>query len=228
MTAPAAPISLVILGASGNSADIIDMVAAINAAQNGEAFEVAGILDDRAQGVWHGVPVLGGLAGALALPPRTRFVNAIGSTNTHWKRDAIIAATSLAPEHFVSIIHPSAQVSASARLGLGVVLYPGVVVGASARLDSHALVLANSVINHDCVVGTHSCLASGILLSGGVRIGACAYLGAGANVLPGLTIGERTLVGAGAIVTRDVEADMVVAGSPARVLRRRQQENAPS
>jgi acetyltransferase-like isoleucine patch superfamily enzyme len=47
-----------------------------------------------------------------------------------------------------------------------------------------------------------------------------ATVGAGAVVLPGVTIGERAMVGARSVVTNDVEPDTVVAGNPARVVRR--------
>jgi UDP-2-acetamido-3-amino-2,3-dideoxy-glucuronate N-acetyltransferase len=46
-----------------------------------------------------------------------------------------------------------------------------------------------------------------------------ASIGAGAVILPGVTVGERALVGAGAVVTKDVPADVVVVGNPARILR---------
>lgn len=47
-----------------------------------------------------------------------------------------------------------------------------------------------------------------------------AWIGAGATVLPGVTVGKNAIVGAGAVVTKDVPANMVVVGMPARVLRR--------
>ena len=47
-----------------------------------------------------------------------------------------------------------------------------------------------------------------------------ASIGSGATILCGLTIGERATVGAGSVVTRDVPDGAVVAGNPARVLRR--------
>ena len=45
------------------------------------------------------------------------------------------------------------------------------------------------------------------------------WLGGGVIVCPGVTIGENTVVGAGAVVTRDLPADVVAVGNPARVIR---------
>ncbi len=48
-----------------------------------------------------------------------------------------------------------------------------------------------------------------------------ASIGSNATILGGITIGERAVIGAGAVVTRDVPDDAVVAGNPARILRKR-------
>ncbi len=53
-----------------------------------------------------------------------------------------------------------------------------------------------------------------------IAIGANAWLGGGAIVLPGVTIGKDAVVGAGAVVTSDVPAGAVVAGNPARPIRK--------
>jgi acetyltransferase-like isoleucine patch superfamily enzyme len=47
-----------------------------------------------------------------------------------------------------------------------------------------------------------------------------ASIGSGATILCGVTIGERAIVGAGSVVTKDVPDGAIVAGNPARVLRR--------
>jgi maltose O-acetyltransferase len=45
------------------------------------------------------------------------------------------------------------------------------------------------------------------------------WIGAGALILPGVSIGENAVVGAGSVVTRDVAANTLVVGNPARVVR---------
>lgn len=52
-----------------------------------------------------------------------------------------------------------------------------------------------------------------------ITIGDNVWLGGGVIVGPGVTIGDNTVVGAGAVVTRDLPANVVAVGVPARVLR---------
>ncbi len=52
-----------------------------------------------------------------------------------------------------------------------------------------------------------------------ITIGDNVWLGGGAIVLGGVSIGDNTVVGAGAVVTRDLPANVVAVGNPARVIR---------
>lgn len=49
-----------------------------------------------------------------------------------------------------------------------------------------------------------------------VRIGSDVWIGGGAIILPGVSIGDGAVIGAGSVVTRDVGADQIVMGNPAR------------
>lgn len=52
-----------------------------------------------------------------------------------------------------------------------------------------------------------------------IAIGNNVWLGGGVIVCPGVTIGDNSVIGAGAVVTRDVPANVLAVGNPARVLR---------
>ena len=115
-----------------------------------------------------------------------------------------------------SAISASAIVSRTATLGAGVQLIAGSVVNAATTVGDGAIINTNATVDHDCVIGRYAHIAPGAVLGGAVTVGDEAMIGLGARVLPGVTVGDRAIVGAGAVVTRDVEADTVVVGVPAR------------
>lgn len=53
-----------------------------------------------------------------------------------------------------------------------------------------------------------------------VTIGNDVWIGGKAVICPGVTVGDRSVIGAGSVVTKDVPSDVVVAGNPAKVIRR--------
>jgi maltose O-acetyltransferase len=52
-----------------------------------------------------------------------------------------------------------------------------------------------------------------------ITIGDNVWLGGGVIVCPGVTIGDNSVIGAGSVVVRDIPANVVAVGNPARVLR---------
>ena len=77
----------------------------------------------------------------------------------------------------------------------------------------HQVVIAT--LNHDLMP---ECRAS--MIPAKVTLGRNVWVGAHATILPGVTIGDNSVVAAGAVVTKDVPANCVAAGVPARVVKR--------
>jgi acetyltransferase-like isoleucine patch superfamily enzyme len=85
-------------------------------------------------------------------------------------------------------------------------------------IGAHALVAAYAYVvggDHDFSDPKVSVLEQS-RRSAGVTIGAGAWLGAGAKILDGVAIGDRAIIGAGAVVNRDVAAQAIAVGVPAR------------
>lgn len=107
---------------------------------------------------------------------------------------------------------------------LGVELPPESTVGPGLRLVHPQAV----VVNGESRIGARCVLRAGTTLgnvvdehgraSGSPVVGDDVELGVGVIVIGPVTIGDRARVGAGAVVLRDVPADMVAVGNPARVL----------
>lgn len=68
----------------------------------------------------------------------------------------------------------------------------------------------------------------GIVVSKPITIGNSVWIGANATICGGVTIGDRAVIGAGAVVVRDVPANTIVAGVPAKVVREITEEDVIS
>lgn len=93
----------------------------------------------------------------------------------------------------------------------------GIYIG-DGSLIGHNAVLAT--LNHDPDPNKRA-----NLLPAPIHIGKNVWLGANVTVLPGVTIGDGAIIAAGAVVTKDVAANTVAGGVPAKVLRTIQTES---
>ena len=116
----------------------------------------------------------------------------------------------------MTVMHPSAVVSSTARVDEGVFLAANSIVAPDASVGLGTILNHNCVVDHDCVVGQYSHIAPLASLGGGVSVGNRVLVGAGARILPGIKIEDDAVIGAGAVVSRDVALREIVVGIPAK------------
>jgi sugar O-acyltransferase (sialic acid O-acetyltransferase NeuD family) len=119
---------------------------------------------------------------------------------------------------FTTVIHPSAVIASSARLGEGVTVCPFALISADATVGDFVAINAMSSIGHDVHLGAYSTLSAHVDLTGRVAVGEEVFFGTGAKVLPGVKVGARAKVGAGTLIMRNVKADAVMYAAPAKQL----------
>lgn len=82
-------------------------------------------------------------------------------------------------------------------------------------IDDDAMIAANAQL----ISNNHDLHDHALLVCKPVHICRNAWIGAGATILPGVTVGENAVVAAGAVVTKDVEANTIVGGNPAKFIK---------
>lgn len=139
------------------------------------------------------------------------------------------------------IFHPDlvnlygCSIGADTKVGTFVEIQKGVVIGAQCKISSHSFICEGVTIEDEVFVGHGVMFINDIEPRATTKEGSLqteadwsvvetrvcrgASIGTGAVIMGGITIGVGALIGAGAVVTRDVEANQVVAGVPARMIR---------
>ncbi len=134
------------------------------------------------------------------------------------------------------------EIGDDTKIGCFVEVQKNARIGKNCKISSHTFICEGVVIEDDVFVGHNVTFindlypratnAGGALqteddwVCGTTLIKKGASIGSSATLLCGITVGENAIVGAGSVVTKDVPPDTVVAGNPARFIRKLAQEEA--
>ena len=119
------------------------------------------------------------------------------------------------------------EIGNNVSIGTQSIIEHNVKIGNKVRVHSGAFIPEFSVLEDDCWIGPKVCFTNAPhpnaprakeYLKGPI-VQRHAKIGANATILPGVVIGTNSLVGAGSVVTKDVPANKVVVGNPAKVVK---------
>ena len=127
-----------------------------------------------------------------------------------------------------AIIREQVSIGDNAVIMMGAILNIGAVVGPGTMIDIGAVLGGRATVGSRCHVGAGAVLAGVIEPASAtpVIVEDDVLIGANAVVIEGVRIGRGAVVAAGAVVVNDVPENAVVAGCPARVIKRKDEKTA--
>jgi sugar O-acyltransferase (sialic acid O-acetyltransferase NeuD family) len=114
------------------------------------------------------------------------------------------------------LIHPSATVDETAKIGEGTVIMANAVINADSKIGRGCIINTSATVDHDCIIDDYVHISPGVHIAGGVQIGRKTWIGAGSTVINNVTVCEQCIVGAGSVVIKDIGECGTYVGSPAR------------
>ncbi len=206
--------NVVVVGASGypELAGLIDDINQINKTVN-----VIALLDDNTslQGSEIlGIPVTGDLDKANEYAADVMFIFAISSSKNRLVRRDIVRRLGIPAERYLNIIHPSAKVYSTVKLGYGCIIFPNVIINHNSVVGNFSVISASTTIACRCLLGEGVLFGPNTVALESSKIGSHAYIGAGSVVSEFGDIGPGGFVGIGSVVMKKVDPGNFIMGNP--------------
>ena len=204
---------LIILGVGGHAKVLLDILLSL-------PVEILGFVDkdlSKKGTCLYNIPVLGDDSHVLNFnKEQVLLVNGMGGVKATPLREILYKQFINKGYRFYSVISPFSYISSFSSIGTGVQVMAGAIIQPGTSVGENTIINTKASVDHDCRIGNHVHIAPGATLSGGVQVEDGVHIGSGSTLIQGVKIGAGATVAAGAVVIRDVAANAIVYGIPAR------------
>ncbi len=119
-----------------------------------------------------------------------------------------------------STISPKSHIgNFGVQIQSGCNLMTGTVITNDISIGKGSLINLNCTVGHDCIIGDFVEICPGVHISGNCNIGNYTFIGTNATILPKVSIGNNVIVGAGSVITKDVPDNVMVIGTPGKIVK---------
>lgn len=206
---------LIILGAGGMGRQVLSFSKSCNG--YGKEYDIKGFLDDNLEAMkdFPGYPPVLGTVDDYQIEPDDVFFNSIGDIQA--KKRCIQKILDRGGD-FLTLIHPTAQVSPDTKIGKGCMLSSYVGIGVETTIGDFCLLQSKCTIGHDVVVGDFARIDCNVVLIAGVKVGKDVCVHTSSVVNHDVKLGDGSTVGAMSFVIKSVKPGQTVFGNPAKVI----------
>lgn len=206
--------NLVIIGAGGCGREVLQWANDVNKQQN--LWNIKGFINDDLSAL-DGKTCDYGIISTIdsyTICDNDLFICAIGDSHS---RKMISEKMTSRGAKFTSIIHPSAVIADTSRIGTNVIIYPFSVISDNTEISDGCIINMYSSVAHDSVVKEYCTISAHCDITGRCEVGAYTFMGTSSKMIPGTHIGEDVYICAGSTVFSRIRKGKKVIGNPAKI-----------
>lgn len=199
---------VVIYGGGGHAKMCIEMIT------QSEKYTIKGVIDDnKPVGTQiFNVPVIGNENDLTEFQIKglTKVILGIGAVLNHKSRNHLYKSIQSKLLDIPTIIHSTAMVEPSVKIGKGNQIMQGAIVGSDVTIGNNCIINSGCIISHDTVIGNNVHIAPGAIIAGGVTIQDNTVIGMGSTLFLGVSIGKNVSINNGVHIFKDIADNEIV------------------
>ena len=207
--------NLVIIGAGGLAREVYDLAYLCFGHQTN--FKVKGFISDGPSNIERmGYPKVISTVTDYVVEDNDVFFCAVGNVDDRKKTSEIILSKG---GEFINLIHPTAIISPSVRIGQGVAVKAFCSLASNVTLGDFVYLQSSVIIGHDVVIESYCHVNTFAFFAGYVHLEKLCTVNAGAKIIQNVLVGTGATVGIGSVVLKRVKPYTSVFGIPAKEMK---------